>query len=322
MKAPEAHWLAKLSFGGARWPAPGSLFAWTLAAGVVLVGTVLKPTLELISGEVLPPYITFYPAVVMAALGGGPIIGVASAFATLVIAWFLFQSVPSHVAAAAIYACTSVFLGWMVGNARLAFDSARASRTHQAYAARESVHRIKNLIAVVQAIIRKVFREVRTTEQFRDILSERMTGLEIAQRVLVEQDWQDVPLGNLLNSALAPFLPNPGLTLRRGPEATIPAECVRGVSMALYELCTNAMKYGALAEGRGPVLLSWKLEAGRVVLDWEEKTATDPRHTEGFGATLIRAALAGHPEARVDYRVDPDGIYASFQWAPREPRSV
>jgi two-component sensor histidine kinase len=118
----------------------------------------------------------------------------------------------------------------------------------------------------------------------------------------------------LIDSALAPFLPNPGLMLRRGPEATIPAACVRGLSMALYELCTNAMKYGALSEGRGPVLLTWKVEGGLVVLDWEEKTATDPRHTDGFGATLIRVALAGDPEARVDYRVDPDGVHASFQW--------
>jgi two-component sensor histidine kinase len=209
---------------------------------------------------------------------------------------------------------TSVFLGWVVGNARLTFDVANASRTEQEYAARESVHRIKNLLAVVQAIIRKVFREVETTEQYRDILSERMRGLEISQRILVEQNWQDARVGALIDSALAPFLPNPGLKLRRGPEATIPAECVRGLSMALYELCTNAMKYGALAEGRGPVSLTWKIEGAKVVLDWEEKTATDPRHVDGFGATLIRIALSGHPGATVDYRVEADGVYASFEW--------
>jgi two-component sensor histidine kinase len=286
-----------------------------LAASLVLVGAVLKPLLELLGGEPLPPYITFYPAVVIAALGGGPVIGVACALTTLAIAWSFFQSVPSlSFPAVVIYACTSVFLGWVVGNARLAFDVAIASRTHQEYAARESVHRIKNLIAVVQAIIRKVFREVETTEQYRDILSERFRGLEIAQRILIEQDWQDMHLGTLIDSALAPFLPNPGLTLRRGPDATIPAECVRGLSLALYELCTNAMKYGALAEGRGPVLLSWKLDGGKVVLDWEEKTATNPRHIDGFGATLIRVAMAGDPDASVDYRVDPDGVHASFQW--------
>lgn len=311
---PDSERPARLWFARIGWPASSSPLAWLLAAGLVLVGAVLKPSLELLGGEPLPPYITFYPAVVIAALGGGPVIGVACALTTLVIAWFFFHSIPSSLPAAIIYAFTSVFLGWVVGSARLAFDAAKVGRTHQEYAARESVHRIKNLIAVVQAIIRKVFREVETTEQYRDILSERLHGLEIAQGILVEQDWQDAPLGTLIDSALAPFLPNPGLTLRRGPEATIPAGCVRGLSMALYELCTNAMKYGALAEGRGPVLLSWKIENGNVVLDWEERTATDPRHSEGFGATLIRVALAGDPEARVEYQVDPDGVHASFQW--------
>jgi two-component sensor histidine kinase len=305
-----------------RWPAAGGPLAGLLAASLVLMGAVFKPLLEQLGGEALPPYITFYPTVVLAALAGGPVIGIACALATLAIAWLFFQSGLSiDLPAAIIYACTSVFLGWVVGNARLAFDAANASRKQQEYAARESVHRIKNLIAVVHAIIRKVFREVETTEQYRDILLERMDGLGIAQRILVDQDWQDAPLSALIDSALAPFLPNPGLTLRRGPEALVPAECVRGLSMALYELCTNAMKYGALEDGRGPVLLSWKIDGGKVLLEWEERTTTDPRHSDGFGATLIRVALTGGPAASVDYRVDANSVYASFQWSALVPPS-
>lgn len=304
-------WLARV-----KWPAPGAPLAWMLAASLIMIGVILKLLLEGVGREPLPPYVTFYPAVVLAALGGGPVIGVTSAVITLVLAW-LFQSRSLSVPAAVIYAFTSILLGWVVGSARLSFEEAKTARTHGEYTARESVHRIKNLIAVVQAIIRKVFREVETVEQYRDILTDRMNGLAIAQSILLEQDWQDAPLHALIDSALAPFLPNPGLTLRRGPHATIPAGCVRGLSMALYELCTNAMKYGALAEGRGPVLLTWKVESEHVVLEWEEKTATDPRHGVGFGATLIRVALAGEPGSRVEYRVEPEGVFASFQWRQR-----
>jgi two-component sensor histidine kinase len=277
-ETPATKSFSKLLLAWAKWPEPGAPLAWVVAANLVLAAIVLRLLLEKLGGGPLPAYITFYPAVVLAALVGGPSVGVTCGLVTLAVAWLFLQPVPSTtVTAAAIYACTSVFLGWVVGNARLTFDVANASRTEQEYAARESVHRIKNLLAVVQAIIRKVFREVETAEQYRDILSERMRGLEISQRILVEQNWQDARVGALIDSALAPFLPNPGLKLRRGPEATIPAECVRGLSMALYELCTNAMKYGALAEGRGPVSLTWKIEGARVVLDWEEETATDPR---------------------------------------------
>jgi two-component sensor histidine kinase len=299
------------------WPVTDSPPAWLLAAVLVIAAAFLKPLLERLGGEPLPPYITFYPIVVLAALGGGPVVGVTTALVTLAVAWFFFQSAQfTFMLAAIVYACTSVFLGWTVGQARLALDAARAARAEQQYAARESVHRIKNLIAVVQAIVNKVFREVETTADYREVLRARLQGLDIAQQVLVQREWQDVPLNTLIDSALAPFLPNPGLTLRRGPNAVIPAACVSGLSMALYELCTNAMKYGALAEGRGPVLLSWAMDGGEVVLEWDEKTPTDPRHSESFGAALIRAALSGEPAAHVEYRVDPDCVYACFRWRP------
>jgi two-component sensor histidine kinase len=304
----------------ARSPATSTLSAWLLAALLIIAAALLKPLLERLSDEPLPPYITFYPIVVLAALAGGPVVGVTTALVTLAVAGYLFQSIPfsfsisGHTLTALVYACTSVFLGWTVGKARLALDSANAARAQQQYAARESVHRIKNLIAVVQAIARKVYREVRTTAEYRDVLNERLQGLDIAQQVLVRRNWQDALLSTVIDSAMAPFLPNPGLTLRRGPDALVPAGCVSGLSMALYELCTNAMKYGALAEGRGPVLLSWVIDGDEVTLEWDEQTPTDPRHTESFGATLIRAALSSDATARVEYQVEFDRVRARFQW--------
>lgn len=303
-------------------PATDTAAAWVLAAAIIVVSAALMPLLSSLAGAALPPYITFYPAVVLAALAGGSRVGLATAAATLVIAWWFF--VPAYgsfnVSGAGtsvivlIYALTSAFLGWIVGQARLALDAAVASEARRHHAARESVHRIKNLLAVVQAIIAKVAREVDTTERYRTVLSERMAALGIAQDVLVRRDWQDASLESVVDAALAPFLPNPGLRVRRGPEATVPAHHVSGLCMALYELCTNAMKYGALVDGRGPVLLSWQVDGGRVVLEWDEKTATDPRRAESFGSRLVRAALSEEAATRVDYRIDEDGIYARFQW--------
>jgi two-component sensor histidine kinase len=308
-----------------RWPSTNSASSWALAALLILVAGLLKPLLESVGGEPLPPYITFYPVVVVVALGGGPVVGLTIALVTCMIAWFFFLPKPfsfeisGSVLTAVVYAVTSTFLGWTVGLARLAFDAAVAARSQQEYVARESVHRIKNLLAVVQAIVRKVFLEVESTAQYRDVLDERLRGLEIAQQVLVQRDWQDVPLNKLIDSALAPFLPNPGLTLKRGPEAMVPAACVSGLSMALYELCTNAMKYGALAEGRGPVVLSWKSDGGDVLLEWDEATPTDPEHRNGFGATLIRIALSSDANARTEYRIEPMRVYASFRWRSASP---
>jgi two-component sensor histidine kinase len=303
-------------------PPTGSAAALVLVVAVIALAGLAKPLLDNLAQEMLPPYITFYPAVVIAALLAGPRVGVLSAVATLLIAWFFFVPaynsfvVPDAAAAVtlAIYAVTSILLGIVVGSARLAHDEARASEARRDHAAREAVHRIKNLVAVVQAIARKVAREVQTTEDYRKVLSARLAALDTAQSVLVRRDWQAVDLGEIIDSALAPFLPNPGLKLLRGPAVTVPARHVAGLCMALYELCTNAMKYGALAEGRGPVTLSWRTESDDIVLEWTELTPTQAQRVEGFGTQLVRIALSDEPSTNVDYLIEPERVHAVFTW--------
>jgi len=258
-----------------RLPATNSLGSGAVAVAIIVAATLAKPLLDKLAGAPVPPYVTFYPAVVIIALCGGPLVGVVAAVVTLIIAWFLFLPVYGSFAVAGtgttssleIYGATSTFLAWIVGQARLTLDDAVAIKSQREYAARESVHRIKNRLAVVQAIVSKVFREVETTEQYRDVLNARLAALNIAQDVLVKREWEDVPIDAVVDSSLAPFLPNPGLTVKRGPPATVPARCVSGLCMALYELSTNAMKYGALAGGRGPVVLTWRIEGRDAVLE-------------------------------------------------------
>lgn len=303
-------------------PRTGSLAAWALALLIIAIAALVKPPLELAAGGALPPYITFYPVVVATALLGGPRVGIASALTTLLIAWFFFMEprgffvIPSTQIGVtlAVYALIASFLGWIVGHARLALDAARASEAQRAHAARESIHRIKNLLAVVQAISRKVEREVETPKQFREVLSARLTALDIAQGMLVQRNWTDVRVADIIASAMAPFLPNPGLHLEPGPDVRAPARHVGGLCMALYELCTNAVKYGALADGRGPVNLTWREERGDVLLEWRETPPTPPEQREGFGTQLIRNALSGEPQTKVDYVVAPSEVCAVFRW--------
>jgi two-component sensor histidine kinase len=293
-----------------------------VAGGVIALSGLAKPALDSAAGVYLPPYITFYPAIVIAALAGGPLIGVVSAVATLIISWWFFipeynSFVVADTAALltlGIYVVTSTFLTWVAGNARLALDEAVRSEAERAHAARESVHRIKNLLAVVQALVAKISREVQTTQEYRSVLTSRLAALDVAQSVLVRTDWKDVALGELIDQSLAPFLPNPGLTIERGPDVQAPAQHVGGLCMALYELCTNAMKYGALAEGRGPATLRWRKDGENVVLEWDERTTIAPGHGESLGTHLIRAALHGERDTGVDYVLLPDRVHAVFTW--------
>jgi two-component sensor histidine kinase len=303
-------------------PRTGSAASYVAAAVAVAIGTLLMALLEWGVGEP-PPYLTLYPAVVVAALVGGWRVGLAAAAVTLLTAWYFWVPTLNSFAVAGVrsglvlatYAVTATFLVLVVGLARHSLDRAAASETERANAARESVHRIKNLIAVVQAISQKVARESGTIADYRDTLKSRLAALDIAQNVLVRRDWQDVHLNEIIHSALAPFLPNPGLSVRAGPDVMVPARHVGGLSMALYELCTNAMKYGALAEGRGPVVLTWRNDGDDCVLEWRETLAHGAKvERSGFGTTLIQIALSREPNTAVDYEITPLEVTAMFRW--------
>lgn len=308
--------------GRPSWPRPDSAAAWVIAAALVLAGFITKPLLDAAVGAPLPPFITFYASVTISALLGGPRIGLAVTAVTVLLTWYFFMppynsfvlDTPRTVTTLVIYIALSSFLAWIVGKSRIAQDTLAESEARRDRAARESVHRIKNLIAVIQAIASKLAREVDTVANFRSVLSARLIALGSAQDVLVQSDWSDVVLADLVKSALAPFLPNPGLEVRYGPEVKVPARHVGGLSMALYELCTNSMKYGALAEGLGPVVLAWRTETGAVVLEWSETAPSPPTRDEGLGTQLIRYALGNDSACVVRYAVNGREITAHFRW--------
>jgi two-component sensor histidine kinase len=304
-------------------PRADSLGAYLTAAAIVAFATAIKFPLDAWAGESLPPYITFYPALVLASLCGGPRVGLVAVAATLLLAWYLWLPAPMSFVITGtrtpltigIYIVSAALLAWVVGLARLTLDQVAASEADQAMSARESVHRIKNLIAIVQALAAKISREVKTSEEFRDVLIKRLEALGTAQNVLIREDWNDVQLHEIVTGSLAPFLPNPGLVVHPGPPIVVPARHVNGLCLALYELCTNAMKYGALANGEGPASLSWRCEDGVCVLEWREARRT---HTgvasSGFGSVLIKSALAHAPNTAVDYEFRPGEVVAIFRW--------
>lgn len=314
-------WKSVTNFEGP-WPRTGSATAWLIAAALVAAGFFAKPLIEAAIGSELPPYITMYAAVTISALLGGPQIGLAVAVTTILLTWYFFLppygsfAITSSRTAVVLclYFVLSCFQAWIVGKARLALEAMTESESRRDRAARESVHRIKNLIAIVQAIASKLSREVQTTAEYKTVLSSRLVALGSAQDVLIQTHWSDAELAHIIQAALAPFLPNPGLEVRYGPRVHVPSRHVSGLNMALYELCTNSLKYGALADGRGPVLLTWQHNNGHIILEWIEETPTPVKRVEGLGTQLIRYALGTDANCDVDYVVDGTRVHAVFRW--------
>jgi two-component sensor histidine kinase len=99
-----------------------------------------------------------------------------------------------------------------------------------------------------------------------------------------------------------------------GEDLRLRPDAVQNLGFALFELGTNAVKYGALSTGQGSVAVRWTTDDGRFRLRWEEKdgppVAAPTR--QGFGTLMIERGLAAElqGDVRIDYR--PAGVVCTI----------
>lgn len=164
---------------------------------------------------------------------------------------------------------------------------------HRRLLTAELQHRIKNTMAVVQAIVSQSLRNVATPEEARDAIGERLTTLGHAHDLLVQTSWTAAPIGLIVEGATRLHGAKAGRILIAGPEIELTAKAALALAMSLHELSTNAAKYGALSNDVGHVQLTWSIEEQdgeqRLILRWLEQggpPVTPPTRT-GFGSRLM-----------------------------------
>ncbi|HUO23921.1 MAG TPA: HWE histidine kinase domain-containing protein [Caulobacteraceae bacterium] len=170
-------------------------------------------------------------------------------------------------------------------------------------------HRVKNSLAMVQAIAAQSFRAAGSATQAQEALSGRIQALAAAHDVLNETRWEDADLHEIVQGAVGPYLgESPPRITMQGPPLRISPKAAICLSMTLHELATNAVKYGSLSNDRGTVKLVWALcpndDAGpqTLTLDWTE-TGGPPVNTperSGFGMRLLRRGLPADLNGTVD----------------------
>ncbi|HWA22154.1 MAG TPA: HWE histidine kinase domain-containing protein [Caulobacterales bacterium] len=306
-------------------PPVGSWQAVLWAMGFLSLGALVRLPFDAAVNARLPPFLTVYPAVVLASFAGGLRVGAATAVVGGFLSWALWLApygyeIPSY--GAISLAAYAVAVGITVagsGIARLLLDECVAIETQRAVQAKETVHRIKNLIAVVQALSNKIASETDDKDVYAGRLNRRLAALARAQDILIQTDWRPTDLKTVVDSALEPFLANPRLQVRQGPAATTPARLVSGLSMALYELAANAVKHGPLAGDAGLIALSWRKEAGRCKVEWRETGIVPHKIEEGLGFTLIRGAMSAEKDAHVSYAMGADSLTCVFDWPEQTP---
>ncbi|MBY0566562.1 MAG: DUF4118 domain-containing protein [Hyphomonadaceae bacterium] len=298
--------------------------AFVAATVCVGVAALVRLPLDAWAGAPLPPYITFSPAIVVAGFVGGIRAGLFACALSITIAWWSFVwpygsfalQTTRDALSIGVYVVTGSLMALVSGFARLLLHRLRASEQAGALAARESVHRIKNLITVTQALAKQALRRTQSLDEFGHAFDERLAALSRAQSVLITAASDAVDLGTLIDSALEPFSDSAALQITRGPQTFISASLASGLTLALYELGTNALKYGALHCPDGRIEVFWTCEERQCALHWQESRSSkaDPPSRSGFGSTLIRAAFSGSEDTQVDYQITENAVTASFKF--------
>lgn len=175
---------------------------------------------------------------------------------------------------------------------------AKRNREELAIATRELSHRAKNLLTVILSVQRQTARASTSLEEFDERFSARLKALGASIDLLAARNWGRIALTELALRQLAAFVDpaDPRLSIE-GPAVLLDTQAVEALGMALHELATNALKYGALAADSGRVDLAWQLcrSDGKDVLEivWDETAPGiegEPDHT-GFGhAVMTRIA--------------------------------
>ena len=161
----------------------------------------------------------------------------------------------------------------------------------------ELSHRLKNVFAMVQSVIRRTLRNATSIEHGRDVLTGRVRALEAAQEILTRSTLGEMSIGEIVEAALAPHRTGEGRFLISGPPAWINGRQGQGLSLALHELSTNAAKYGALSSHGGQVLINWDVsDNGDFSFTWREVDGPEvnPPSEVGFGSALIRDVAASY----------------------------
>jgi len=236
--------------------------------------------------------------------------------------WFLIRAEPLRDASGAV-------VGWLGSNSDI--HDRRQAEERQRLLTGELQHRVKNTLAMVQAIASQTFRNAADLDAAREAFTERLISLGRAHDILTRSSWTEAPIAEVVEGALAVHRGAAAARIRTsGPNVLLSAKAALALALALHELATNAAKYGALSSERGMVDLRWHVvhedDAPRFCLTWSEQggppiLALPTRR--GFGSRLIERSFAAEVGGEVKLTYAPTGLTCRLE-APlaslQEPR--
>jgi two-component sensor histidine kinase len=318
-------WVGRLDLPG-QWKSWLPRWLTSLLVGAALCGVslLIRMALQLVWPTIVP-FGVMFPMILLATLIGRLLGGLTCFLLGGLVIWFLIR--PDLLSGGfAPAASPAVFILYILTGGTLLLIAeayrrdhnallreqalrAQAETEHQRLLAQELNHRIKNLLVTVQAIASQTLKGPGTDEAARKAFEDRLVALARVHDLLTAGEGGGVPLDRLVSAAIAPF--EDGHTFQiDGSALLLPPRQAVAFALALHELATNALKYGALSSPEGHVQIGWQREGAGFRLRWLERggppVAAPDR--EGFGTRLLKRNLAAEISGEIVIDYAPDGV--------------
>jgi two-component sensor histidine kinase/DNA-binding response OmpR family regulator len=229
-------------------------------------------------------------------------------------------------------------LRWCVGVAAASFDSKgrifrlsgvtvditdrKLAEDRQMLLAEEVDHRARNVVAVVQSIMR--LTKADNMESYVSAVDGRIRALSNAHKLLSRSRWEGADLGKLVDEEFAPYRTDEvEKVLIDGPAVLLQPNTAQTLALALHELATNAAKYGALSADAGRVALNWTLKPGRLELSWVESggPSVNAPTTRGYGTRVVTMGIENQLGGSVNFDWHRSGLRCSMA-VPMDAKTV
>jgi two-component sensor histidine kinase len=192
----------------------------------------------------------------------------------------------------------------------------RRAEEHQQLLIHELNHRVKNTLSIVQALAMQSFNDRTDASAARETFDARLNALSAAHSLLTTQNWERAGLFDIIGSSVSATAgANASRVSIYGPDIAVAPQTAVSLAMAIHELCTNAIKYGALSNATGTVDVRWTaMRAGDgsidLVIDWSEAGGppVETPSRRGFGTRLIERGLSAELRSTVTLDFHPAGV--------------
>ncbi|MDB5413316.1 MAG: histidine kinase [Rubritepida sp.] len=191
-------------------------------------------------------------------------------------------------------------------------DLRHADEMHQATVL-ELKHRMRNTLSVIRSIARRTARTSGTLKNYAMHLEGRLDAVARIQSALMRDSYSGLDLGEMIADELLAYAAREGNRLRiGGPPVRIRAKAATIVGLAIHELTTNAVKFGALARPEASLDIEWALmgAADSLNITWKEGgmklAARKPKR--GFGMEILCDTMAYELKAETQLEFEPDGL--------------